>query len=458
MTHPQFTAVVLAAGKGTRMKSPLPKVLHDACGRSMAGWTLKGLGGAGVSKVRMVVGHGADLVQERLSSETQLDVSFHLQKEQLGTGHAVLSANLDTLDGAVFICNGDHPLIGTSDYTLMIEEFQKAQCDLMIVGVTLGDPHHYGRIVKNDQGQVLGIVEYRDATEEQRAINEVNPGIYLVKAEVLKKYLPQVSNENDQKEYYLTDIVGLALKNQLDVKVFSTDAEYICHGVNDQVQMAEVRCQLKNQINKRLMEQGVVFVDPDNTYIDDTVEIGAGTKIEPGSVIKGKTKIGTNCVVEGNCRLEDAVIGDSVHLRWGTIIEKSEVRESAIVGPYGRLRPDSLVEKDARVGNFVELKKARLGVGAKANHLTYLGDADVGDGTNIGCGTITCNYAVDKKKYKTTFGKNAFIGSDTQFVAPVNVGDGAVVASGSTITKDVPSKALAVARGRQKNIENYVKE
>lgn len=446
------TAIVLAAGQGTRMKSNKPKILHAAAGRPLIDHVVKNLLGAGIDELRLVVGFGAQEVKEHLSSQSR--IKFFNQKEQKGTADAVKSADIGSIEGNVVICNGDHPLITAEDYKSVIEHFTDANCDILVVSCEVKNPSGFGRVIRSQKGRVMSIVEEKDASPEERRIREINSGLYVVRSEVLKELLPQIKNDNSKKEFYITDLISLALAQGLKVEG-SQQALRVVRGVNTQFELSLASRALYRRKTKSLMDEGVVFLDPFHVYIDLDVEIGEGTTIQPGVMISGDTKIGKNCLIEAYSCIKDATISDNVEIRWGTLVEKSVVGRGALVGPYARLRPESVIGEEAHVGNFVELKKTTLGARAKANHLAYLGDAEIGEETNIGCGTITCNYATDKKKYKTKIGKNVFVGSDTQFVAPITIGDGAVIGSGSTITKDVPAGALAVARGKQFIKEDY---
>ncbi len=448
----RVTAIVLAAGQGTRMKSNKPKILHAAAGRPLIDHVVKNLLAAGVDELRLVVGFGAQEVKEHLSGQSQ--IKFFSQEEQKGTADAVRSAEVDSIDGTILICNGDHPLITAGDYESVINYFNEVNCDILVVSCEVKSPFGFGRVVRSQKGRVMSIVEERDANAEERRIREINSGLYVVRSEVLKELLPQIKNNNAKKEFYITDMISLGLAQGLKVEG-SQQALRVVRGVNTQFELSLASRALYRRKTKSLMDDGVVFLDPFHVYIDLDVEIGMGTVVQPGVIISGETVIGKNCLIEAYSSIKDAKISDNVEIRWGTLVEKSVIGRGALIGPYARLRPESIIGEEAHVGNFVELKKTNLGARAKANHLAYLGDAEIGEETNIGCGTITCNYATDKKKYKTKIGKRVFVGSDTQFVAPITVGDGAVIGSGSTITKDVPAGALAVARGKQFIKEDY---
>lgn len=446
-----LTCIILAAGKGTRMKSPLPKVLHPVAGRPMIEKIILASRSAGCGEIRVVVGHGQNLVRTVIEP---LGTQTFVQQEALGTAHAVKSANIDSIEGDVVILNGDHPLIQAADIQNFVREFRDEKCDLAVVTAVVKDPKEMGRIIRH-HGELKAIVEAKDASAEALKIKEINTGIYVIKAEYLKDLLPKIGNQNSKKEFYLTDIVSLGLDEGLKIRAI-TAPSHVAIGVNSQQELAKAtRTVFKRKILS-LMEAGVMVIDPRSTYVEDSVEVGPGSVLYPNCFLRGKTKIGSFSVVESQAFISDSVIGDSVQIKAGSYLEFVQVHNKCSVGPYARLRPETVMHEDSHVGNFVELKKVQFGKKSKAGHLTYLGDAEVGEGVNVGCGTITCNYAVDRSKYKTKIGNHVFVGSDTQFVAPVTIGDHAVIGSGSTITKDVPARALAVARGKQFIKENYV--
>lgn len=447
-----LAAIILAAGKGTRMKSPLPKVLHPVAGRPMIQYVVEACQDVGVSDTRVVLGHGLNLVKAVVEP---LGVSCFTQAQQLGTADAVKAAQLETLDGDVVIMNGDHPLITSEDLAPIIEQFRSDKLDLAVVTAVLKDPGAFGRVVRSG-GQLRAIVEAKDASAETLKIREVNTGIYVVKADVLQEFAPMIKNQNAKGEYYLTDLISLAIENQLKVAAIPA-SKRVARGVNTQEELALASRAIFKRNAKRWMDEGVLMIDPRTVYIEEDVEVGAGAVIYPNVFLRGHTRVGSFSVIEPNCFLNDSIVEESVQIRAGSYLEQAHVKSKATVGPYARLRPETEIGEEAHVGNFVEMKKVKFGKKSKAGHLTYLGDAEVGENVNVGCGTITCNYAVDKKKYKTKIGNNVFVGSDTQFVAPVTVGDNAIIGSGSTITKDVPENALAVARGKQFVKEGYVK-
>lgn len=449
-TTDSLTVIALAAGKGTRMKSPLPKVLHPVAGQPMIAKVIQASKEAGASEVRVIVGHGQNLVRQVVEP---MGVSCYVQDEQLGTAHAVRCAKPENIDGIVVIMNGDHPLIEGSDIKNFVRIFKDEKCDLAVVTAELKNPAEFGRIVRH-KGDLAAIVEAKDASAETLKIREINTGIYVVRGNVLADYLPKISNNNSKKEFYITDLISLCIADKLNVQAIKSTPK-VAVGVNNQVELARATKLLFKRKALRLMEEGVLMIDPKTTYIEESVTIGAGTVIYPNVFLRGKTKVGQFSVIESNSFVSESIIGDSVQIRGGSYLEKAEVHNKASVGPYARLRPETVIGEEAHVGNFVEMKKVNFGKKSKAGHLTYLGDAEIGEDVNIGCGTITCNYAIDKKKYKTKIGNRVFVGSDTQFVAPIEIGDDAIIGSGSTLTKSVPAKALAVARGKQIIKENY---
>ena len=439
-----WTAIILAAGKGTRMNSPLPKVLHPAAGKPMIALVIEACRKAGIKDIRVVVGHGQNLVRTVIEP---WGVTCFQQTQQLGTADAVRAADPESIEGHAMILNGDHPLIESSDLEYFMKEFLEQKADLAVVSAKLKNPGEFGRIIRH-RGDLRAIVEAKDASAETLKINEVNTGIYLCRPEILHEELPKIKNLNSKGEFYLTDLITLALDAQCKV-VPILGSPKVARGVNNQKELAMASRLLFRRKARKLLDDGVLMLDPLTVYIEDSVEVSGGAVIHPNVHLKGKTKIGSFTVVEPNCILMDTEVGESVQIRANCYFEKVKIAARASIGPFARLRPETEIGEEAHVGNFVEMKKVKFGAKAKAGHLSYLGDAEIGTETNIGCGTITCNYAVDHKKYKTKIGERVFVGSDTQFVAPVEIGDDAVIASGSTITESVPSGGFAVARGRQ---------
>ena len=442
-----LAAVVLAAGKSTRMKSQLAKVLHPIMGKPMLAYPLDSLQQLGLTKIMVVVGHQAEAVQTAFS---HYPVEFVIQEPQLGTGHAVQVAArfLDGSQSTIVVLCGDVPLLQADTIRKLYEHHKASGAAATVLTVELPEPGSYGRIIKDAQGRVLKIVEARDANPEELSIREINTGIYCFQYAFLKEALQTLRPDNDQNELYLTDVIAAARARNLQVASLRTLDEQSFQGINTRVELAAVISRVRQQINERHMLAGVTLIDPATTYIEAEVEIGADTVIYPNCFLMGKTIIGTGCLLEPNVKISDSSIGDRVTIKMGTVIAESLVAAEAQLGPYSHLRPLSDVGPKAKVGNFVELKKSVLHAGAKANHLTYLGDAEVGENVNVGAGTITCNYD-GKHKFKTTIKSGAFIGSNTALVAPVVIGEGAYIGAGSTITEDVPPHKLAIARGRQ---------
>ncbi len=452
MKDPQFSVIILAAGKGTRMKSTLPKVLHPVAGVPMIYKTIETVKAAGAGEIRVIVGFGENLVRQVV--EPIGGVCFK-QKVQNGTAKAVQAANPDDLTGTTLILNGDHPLLKPDDIKFIINEHIKKSNDLSVVSCELDDAKSFGRIVRH-HGQLRAIVEAKDASHETLKIKEVNTGVYITDAELLSEYLPMITCHNAQGEYYLTDIISLCQEKGQKVGAIIGDSR-IAFGVNNQKELAmATKDVFKNKINQ-LLDDGVIVIDPDSTYVEEDVTVGEGTILYPGVYLKEKTKIGKYCILEPNVFIQNSEVGDSVEVKAGSYLSKCFIGNKSKVGPYAHIRPETVIGEEAKIGNFVEMKKVKFGNKSKASHLTYLGDAIIGEDVNIGCGTITCNYAADKKKYVTKIGDGSFIGSDSQFVAPVEIGKNTVIGSGSTITKDVPDNALAVARGKQVIKENYRK-
>jgi bifunctional UDP-N-acetylglucosamine pyrophosphorylase / glucosamine-1-phosphate N-acetyltransferase len=449
-----LAAIVLAAGKGTRMKSQQAKVLHPLCGRPLAYYPVRRALEIGASPVVVVVGHQAEAVEAALAASLpEAPVRFEVQREQLGTAHAVRAARdaLRGREGAVLILSGDTPLLTAETLERVVAA--RGHAPLSLATMQLADPAGYGRIVRDAEDRPARVVEEKDATDAERRIEEVNAGLYCAEAGFLWDALERVGSSNAQREFYLTDLVAMAARagGVAAVEVPPEEAS----GVNDREELALAGRVLTYRIASALMQSGVTIEDPDRFDCDEGVKVGPDTVIEPNVRLRGATRIGSGCVVGQGTILTDAVLSDGVTIRPYTVVDASTVAARAILGPFSRLRPGSEIGEEAHVGNFVETKKTRLGKGAKANHLTYLGDADVGAGTNVGAGTITCNYD-GEKKHPTTIGEGAFIGSDSILVAPIRIGDGAYVAAGSTLTDSVPAGALALGRAKQVTKEGWV--
>ena len=450
----ELHVVVLAAGKGTRMKSALPKVLHQAHGLPLIEHVLRAAGALGPASVVVVIGHQADLVRKALGQRPGLH--FAVQEPQLGTGHALLQAEtaLKGTRGTVVLLSGDVPLLRSTTLQRLVETHEKTGAAATVLTAILDDASGYGRIVRNE-GKITAIVEDKDATTAQREIREMNSGIYAFEAAPLFDALRQIGSANAQGEYYLPDLVKIYRDRGLVVETVVADHPAEVLGVNSRVELAEVSAILKHARNEGLMESGVTLMDPESTYVGFDVAIGADTILYPNVVIEGRSSIGSNCIIYPGVRITDATLEDDVVVNNDCVVCESRVRSGARLGPFAHIRPQSDVGENAHIGNFVELKKTTLGNGSKANHLAYLGDATIGTKVNVGAGTITCNYD-GTSKHPTVIEDGVFIGSDTQLIAPVRVGKGAYVAAGSSITDDVPPDSLAIARGKQVNKEGWV--
>lgn len=446
-----FTSVILAAGMGTRMKSKMPKVLHTVCGKPLSKWVIDASKAAGADKVCAVVGHKAETVKEVLGDVCE----FALQAEQKGTGHAVMQA-IDVIKnskGEVVILNGDTPLITAETINKAIEYHKNNDNQATIITAILDDATGYGRIVRDNDGSVLKIVEQKDASEEEKKINEVNSGMYVFDAQSLVYALDKITPNNAQGEYYLTDTLEILLSAGKKIGGYAISDNDEIRGINDRVQLNEAEKIMQKRINEYHMRNGVTMRNPESVYIEDGVEIGNDTEICQNVTIKSGTKIGSDCVIGSGSMLDRAVIHDGVDVLSSVILE-SEVDEGTHVGPFAYIRPNCHVGKEVKVGDFVELKNSNIDDGTKISHLTYIGDSDVGKRVNFGCGTVTCNYD-GKKKYRTTIGDDCFVGCNTNFVSPINVGDGVYIAAGSTITEDIPENSLSIARARQVNKEGW---
>ena len=446
-----FTSVILAAGMGTRMKSKMPKVLHKVCGKPLSKWVIDASEAAGADKVCAVVGHKAETVKEVLGDVCE----FALQAEQKGTGHAVMQA-IDVIKnskGEVVILNGDTPLITAETINKAIEYHKNNGNQATVITAILDDATGYGRIVRDNDGSVLKIVEQKDASEEEKKINEVNSGMYVFDAQSLVYALDKITPNNAQGEYYLTDTLEILLSAGKKIGGYAISDNDEIRGINDRVQLNEAEKIMQKRINEYHMRNGVTMRNPESVYIEDGVEIGNDTEICQNVTIKSGTKISSDCVIGSGSMLDRAVIHDGVDVLSSVILE-SEVDEGTHVGPFAYIRPNCHVGKEVKVGDFVELKNSNIDDGTKISHLTYIGDSDVGKRVNFGCGTVTCNYD-GKKKYRTTIGDDCFVGCNTNFVSPINVGDGVYIAAGSTITEDIPENSLSIARARQVNKEGW---
>ena len=446
--------VVLAAGQGTRMKSLLPKVLHRVGGRTLVDHVLQTAAALAPASITVIVGHNADALREHLRDRP--GVGTVVQEPQLGTAHALKQAEwaLRGKAGTVVLLSGDVPLLSPQTVLSLVETHRQASAAATVVTATVERPYGYGRIVRMD-GRIARIVEERDASPVERRIREINSGIYAFDLEPLFDALNAIASQNAQGEYYLTDLIAVYRRKKLPVETLMVGNPDEIRGINSRTELAEVSKILRQNKNEELMAAGVTLVDPATTYIDPDVMIGPDTVIHPGVVIEGQSRIGAACEIQANVRIVDSSIGDRVAVNSFCLIVGASVAEGAAVGPFAHLRPESVVGERARVGNFVELKKTTLGPDSKASHLAYLGDASIGAGVNIGAGTIICNYD-GQTKHQTAIEDGAFIGSDTQLIAPVTIGRGAYVGTGTTVRESVPPGALAVSAGKQRNIEGWV--
>lgn len=458
-----FTTVVLAAGMGTRMKSKLPKVLHRVCGKPLAAWVIDAAKAAGSQSVCAVIGHGAEQVSKELDGKC----GFAVQPEQKGTGHAVMQAAEFIKDGAdiCIVLNGDAPLITPQMIMQAIEEHKKSESTATVITAILDNADGYGRIIRNSDGGVEKIVEHKDANEEERKILEVNSGMYVFERDALLDALDKLTPNNVQGEYYLTDTLEIIKAAGRKIGAFAVADIDEIRGINDRVQLAEAEAVMQNRIRRAYMLSGVTMTQPDNVIIEDGVIIGCDTVIDGAAVIRKGTRIGEGAYIAFGSIIDNSKIGSAAKIS-GSNISNSEVENNADilnsvldsafvgsgthVGPFAYLRPKSHIGKNVRVGDFVEVKNSNVGDGTKISHLTYIGDSDVGERVNFGCGTVTSNYD-GKNKFRTVIGDDCFIGCNTNLVAPVSVENGAYIAAGSTITDTVPENSLAIARARQVN-------
>jgi bifunctional UDP-N-acetylglucosamine pyrophosphorylase/glucosamine-1-phosphate N-acetyltransferase len=442
---PGLAVVVMAAGQGKRMKSATPKVLHAVGGRPMLEYVLRAAEALRASPVIVVAGHGGSAVAEYVGSRAVIA----RQEPPRGTGDAVRCALtlIPDFTGTVVVLSGDTPLMRTDTVLGLVESHRRTGATVTLAAIALDDPAGYGRLVVTEDQRVRAVVEERDATPEQRAIRRVNGGLYAFEATFLRAALEAIKPDNAQGEYYLPDVIAAAVERGLTVHGEPIDSEDVL-GANTREELARLERVMRERIRRRWMAEGVTLLDPDRVWIDDAVTIGPDTTIAPGAWLEGETRVGAGGRIGPASHLINSRLGDRVVVKDGCLIEEAVIEDGAVVGPFAHLRPGTVLRKDARVGNFVELKNTELGVAAKANHLSYLGDATIGRGVNVGAGTITCNYDGEKKS-RTVVEDDVFIGSDSQLVAPVVIGKGSIVAAGTTVTDDVPPDALVIGRVRQ---------
>ncbi len=440
-----FATVILAAGKGTRMKSDMCKVMHRVSSKPLIEWVYNKAKNAGSEKIVMVVGHKKEQVMEYMGE----DKLYSFQTEMLGTGHAVMMArdHLEGYDGDVVVLCGDTPLISSEMIEDTIKLHRNNGNSATVVTALLSDPASYGRIVRNQAGDVEKIVEYKDANDEERAISEINSGMYCFNSKDLFLALDNISNDNAQGEYYLTDTIAIlkSMGKKVGASIMKNSDEIL--GVNDRINLCEAQRIKNNEIVTKHMINGVTIVDPQSTYIDDEVEISPDTIIMPNTHLKGNTKIGSLCEIGPNSIITNMEIADNVKVL-SSVATDSKIGSGTTVGPFAYIRPNSNIGEKVKIGDFVEIKNSTIDEGTKVSHLTYIGDSDVGKGINFGCGTITVNYD-GANKFRTVIEDNAFIGCNTNLVSPVKVGKNAFIAAGSTITEDVDPDSLAIARSRQ---------
>jgi bifunctional UDP-N-acetylglucosamine pyrophosphorylase/glucosamine-1-phosphate N-acetyltransferase len=444
----KYSVVILAAGKGVRMCSQMPKVLHQVAGKPMIWYVVKAVKEAGIDDIILVVGHGREMVREALSDEK---LRFVVQEEQLGTGHALMQAqgSIDP-DNTLVVLAGDTPLLEGKTLKKLLDFHRQQQALATVLSALLPDPFGYGRIIRQADGGLERIVEEKDASPEEKEITEINTGMYCFQAGAVFAALSRIERSNVQGEYYLTDVLPILKTDGHKVAVLATDEVDQIHGINDRIQMASAEAIIRQRHNQELMKNGVTIMAPETTFIDSTVKIGIDTIIYPFTVIEGQTIIGENCTIGPYTRINDSSIGNDV------VIESSRVKEARIgnhcnIGPFAYLRPEADLQENVKVGDFVEIKKSIIGAGSKIPHLSYVGDALLGKEVNIGAGTITCNYD-GKKKSRTILEDGVFIGSNTNLVAPVTIGENSITGAGSTITRDIPAHTLAVERAEQKHI------
>ena len=444
-----LTTIILAAGKGTRMQSAKPKVLQTLADKPLLSHVLDTCQSVNVDKTIVVYGFGGDQVQQAM---TNYELTWVEQAEQLGTGHAV-KVTLPELptEGKSLILYGDVPLVSAKTLTRL----KQANVEGMsMLTLTVDNPFGLGRIKRDDNGNITAIVEQKDASEEEQAICEINSGIYCVDNALLHKYLPNLSNDNAQQEYYLTDIVKMAVADGIAIAAIEPDYEFEIEGVNNRQQLASLERSWQAKLVEDLQVQGVQFADPNRVDIRGEVTVGQDVFIDINVVLKGKVNLGSNVTIEAGCIIKDTRIGNNVHVKPYCVFDEAEVGDEASIGPFAHLRPKTVLANKTRLGNFVEIKKSYIGEGSKVNHLSYVGDAQIGAGVNFGAGAITCNYD-GINKHETVVGDNAFIGTNASLVAPVTIGHTATIGAGSVITKNVEDKALALGRGRQVQKDNY---
>lgn len=446
-------SIILAAGEGKRMKSETPKVLHKVCGKEMINHVIDNIRKCGIEDINVVIGKGAEKVRKGTESR---NITYSIQEEQLGTGHAVMSANefLNNKKGTVAIFVGDGPLITEDTVETLIRYHEEGNFSATILTTIMNDPLKYGRIIRNQVGEVEKIVEFKDCNDEELKVKEINSGMYCFDIELLQRTLGKLNNNNNQGEYYLTDVIEILKLEGEKVGAIAATVEEVT-AVNSKYELAIAEGIMRKRINIKHMDNGVIIIDPNSTYIECDVQIHKDTTIYPGNVIEGCSIIGEGCILYPNNRIRNSIIENYVTIESSVVLD-TKIGESTTVGPFAYLRPETVIGKKVRVGDFVEIKKSTIGDGTKVSHLTYIGDAEVGSKCNFGCGTVVVNYD-GKVKNKSIIGNNVFIGCNTNLVSPVEVEDDSYIAAGTTVTDKVPSGALAIGRVKQVNKENWVK-
>lgn len=449
-----LSVVILAAGRGKRMRSSIPKVLHEVLGRPILQYSIDAVKALRPKKLVVVAGNGSEAVRKRIDDK---NVTFVLQKRLLGTGNALSVARKSPKGPGketILVLNGDCPLITTGTLKTLLKKHRRDGNVLSFLSFIDDSLSGYGRVMRNDNGNVTGIVEDKHSTSEEKSIfRELNSGVYIMEPEALD-WLGRIRKNSSSGEYYLTDIVNIISKKMGKVDAYKCTPEEI-RGINSREELHEITMLLNRKNISKLMKKGVTFINPDSSFVHSSVSVGKDTVVYPNTFIEGKTAIGKNCIIFPGTRIYQSILGDGVTVKDNTLIEESRIRSGSVIGPFAHLRPGSIIGRNVKIGNFVEVKKTRVGDGSKASHLTYLGDSEIGREVNIGAGTITCNYdGVDK--CKTVIESGAFIGSNCQLVAPVKIGKRAYVAAGSTITKDVPEGTLSISRAKQKNLKRWV--
>ena len=449
-----LAVIILAAGIGKRLKSKKAKVLHTLAGEPMIRYVVRKAISLAPLKIVVIIGNQAEEVKACISESPK--ISFVKQKDLLGTANAVQQAekSLSGFNGTVLILSGDVPLVKEGSLRFLLRDHSERGNDLTFITTVITDPSGYGRVLRDAYSRIIRVIEERDATEEERKIREINTGIYAAEKEFLFRSLKGVKRENVQSEYYITDVIEIAVRGKKRVGAVSAENPVEVMGINTRKELADAERYLRGKKLNDLMLNGVTIIDPSNTYIGPSVSIGRDSIIYPNTFLEGVTSIGEDCVIYPNVRIIDSRLGDGVVVKDSCLIAKGEIGNRATIGPFAQLRPESVIKKGAKIGNFVEVKKSSVGEGSKAMHLSYIGDATIGKGVNIGAGTITCNYD-GFSKYPTVIEDEVFVGSDTQFIAPVRIGKGAVIAAGSTITMDVPKDALAMSRVDQVNRKGW---